>query len=150
VRRKEIYDSSTPSGNAIAILDLLRLGRMTGRSDMEDLGARALRAFSANATREPAACTGLLTALSFAIGPSCEVAIAGDPSDDDTKAMLKALGRRFLPGMMVVLADGEPPADWTREMTPAGGRTAAYVCRDRRCALPTTDIAKMIELVEGR
>ena len=35
VRRKEAYDGAVPSGNSVAALNLLRLGRITGEADLE-------------------------------------------------------------------------------------------------------------------
>ena len=42
-RQKDAYDNATPSGNAMAATALLRLGALTGRDDLTELGARDAR-----------------------------------------------------------------------------------------------------------
>jgi len=43
VRKKESYDGAIPSGNSVALHNLLRLGRMTGDTGLEEMAARAAR-----------------------------------------------------------------------------------------------------------
>ncbi len=45
VRKKEIYDSATPSGNSVAALNLLRLARMTAGPELERKAERVGEAF---------------------------------------------------------------------------------------------------------
>ncbi|MCK7518514.1 MAG: hypothetical protein MZV64_12740 [Ignavibacteriales bacterium] len=40
-RRKEIYDGAVPSGNSVMLTNLLRLGRLSGRQELEDQGFEA-------------------------------------------------------------------------------------------------------------
>ena len=37
VRRKEVYDGAAHSGNSVALYNLVRLARLTGRTDYERL-----------------------------------------------------------------------------------------------------------------
>ena len=154
VRKKEIYDAAVPSGNSVAMLNLLRLGRLTGDPDLEEKAAQIGRAFSNTVTEYPAAYTQLLAAVDFASGPSCEVVIAGNSQAEDTEAMLQALRSRFLPNKVVLLRplDQKPSAvdsisGFTGPYDSPDGKATAYICRDRNCRLPTSDIAKMIEML---
>ena len=45
VRQKEIYDGAVPSGNSVAMLNLLRLGRITASTDLEAKSSTMVRAF---------------------------------------------------------------------------------------------------------
>jgi len=157
VRKREIYDGAIPSGNSVAMLNLLRLGRMTANSDFEEKAAKIGRAFSGNVKQSPSAHTQLMVALDFGIGPCYEVVIAGQAQTEDTKAMVRALRTRFLPNMVVLLtpSDRESPeiaklAEFTRSQSSIGGEATAYVCLNYRCKLPTTDINKMLELLNAR
>ncbi|MGB5925976.1 MAG: thioredoxin domain-containing protein [Dehalococcoidia bacterium] len=157
VRKKEIYDGAMPSGNSVAMLNLLRLGRMTANSDLEEKAAKIGRAFSRSVKQSPSAHTQLMVALDFGIGPCYEVVIAGQAQAEDTKAMVRALGTRFLPNKVVLLnpREQESPeiaqlAEFTRNQSSIGGKATAYVCLNYNCRLPTTDINRMVELLNVR
>jgi uncharacterized protein YyaL (SSP411 family) len=155
VRKKDIHDTALPSGNSVAMLNLLRLGRMTGNYDLEERAARIGRAFSGSVKESPAAYTQLMVALDFAIGPSYEVVIAGNPDAEDTRTMIRELRRRFLPNKVVLnRSDREGPeiaklAQFTKDQSSIGGKATAYVCVNHSCKSPTTDVNKMFELLNA-
>jgi uncharacterized protein len=151
VRQKEIYDGAIPSGNSAAMLNLLRLARMTGRTELEEKAVGIGRAFSQAIGRTPSAYMQLMTAVDFIRGPSYEVVIAGDPRAADTKAMLKALRTIYAPNKVVLLNPTRemPPeinriAPYTQGMTALDGKATAYVCSNFSCRRPTTDITEML------
>jgi len=157
VRKKEIYDGAIPSGNSVAMLNLLRLGRMTATSDLEDKAAKIGSVFSGSVKQLPSAHTQLMVALHFGIGPCYEVVIAGKAEAEDTKAMVKALRTRFLPNKVVLLNPDEREsseiaklAEFTKNQSSIGGKATVYVCMNYNCKLPTTDIDKMLELLNVR
>jgi uncharacterized protein YyaL (SSP411 family) len=156
VRRKDIHDTALPSANSVAMLNLLRLARLTGNPDLEQRAAELGRAFSGSVKESPAAYTQLMLALDFAIGPSYEVVIAGKPRAADTEAMIRELRARFLPNKVVLLnRSGRKPSEitrlveFTRNQSSIGGKATAYVCVNHSCKSPTTDINKMLELLNA-
>jgi uncharacterized protein YyaL (SSP411 family) len=152
MRQKEIYDGAEPSGNSVQMLNLQRLARMTGNTDWEEKAARTNRAFSRMAAKAPSAFTQLMAGVDFAVGPSFEIVIAGDPQAADTHQMVQALRRQFIPNKVVLL---RPPgeaedkithlAEFTRYQSSLQGRATAYVCRNYRCQLPTTEVSQMLK-----
>src|SRR2546428_3129925 len=52
-RPKESYDGAIPSGNSAELLDLVRIGRMTGDPVYESAADKLLRAFSGDVTAAP-------------------------------------------------------------------------------------------------
>ena len=157
VRNKEIRDGAIPSGNSVAMLNFLRLGRMTATSDLEEKAAKIGRAFSTSVKQSPLAHTQLMVALDFGIGPCYEVVIAGNSEAEDTKAMFKALRANFLPSKVVLLnpIEEESPevaqlAEFTKSQSSIGGKATAYVCMNYNCKLPTTDINKMLDLLNSK
>ena len=154
VRKKEIHDGAIPSGNSVAMLNLLRLGRMTADFNLEEKAAKIGRAFSENVKRAPLAYPQLMVALDFGVGPSYEVVVAGDSQAADTKAMLKALMTQFMPNKIALLrpSEQESPdiihlAEFTRYQSSIEGKATAYVCFNHSCEFPTTDITKMLGLL---
>lgn len=154
-RRKDAYDGAHPSGNSVATLNLLRLAHMTEKPEFEERASRVMLALSNTVSKAPSAYTQLLIALDFAIGPTSEVVIVGDWGAEDTDAMLKALRSNFLPNKVMLFraADNESPeitrlAEFTRELPGKEGIATAYVCKDYKCSLPTTDVRKMLDLLD--
>ncbi len=154
IRQKEVYDGAIPSGNSAAMLNLFRLGRITANHDLEEKAAQIGRTSSENARQSPLAYTQLLVAVDFAVGPAYEVVIVGDSQASDTREMLKAIRRRFVPNKVVILRPTErelPDIDhiapWTKYQVSIDDKATAYVCLNYSCQLPTTDISKMLELL---
>lgn len=157
VRRKEIYDGAIPSGNSVAMLNLLRLSRITSDLDFERKAVQIGCVFSHKVKEFPAAHTQLLVALDFEIGPTYEIVIAGNLKAKDTRAMIKALRTKFIPNKVVLFrpTDIESPdiihiAEFTKYHSSVDNKATAYVCRNYQCKLPTTDICKMLEMLDER
>ncbi|MFH0793841.1 MAG: hypothetical protein V2A74_07400, partial [bacterium] len=102
VRNKEIYDGAVPSGNSVAALNLLRLGRITANKDYKEKAFALQKAFSENIRNSPVAFAQSLVALDFALGPTQEIVIAGDAASSDTQAMAKLIRTRFLPRVVLL------------------------------------------------
>ncbi|MBK9955106.1 MAG: thioredoxin domain-containing protein [Rhodocyclaceae bacterium] len=69
-RPKPMHDNSMPSGNAAAILGLLRLGRRFGESAWLNAAERALRLFQPELGRHPEGAATMLMALAEARAPT--------------------------------------------------------------------------------
>jgi uncharacterized protein YyaL (SSP411 family) len=136
------------------MLNLLRLGRMTANAGFEEKAAQIGMAFSGTIWQAPRAYTQMMAALDFGFGPTSEVVIAGDAGAEDTKYMLDALRREFLPGKVVILRPGDDSeiislAEYARDLTSIEGIATAYVCKNYSCRLPVTDAGKMMELLRA-
>ena len=75
-RQKELYDGAIPSGNSVALFNLVRLGKFTGVSKYEIMASELSSAFSNQAAASPSAYTYAISAMDFAFGPSMEVVIS--------------------------------------------------------------------------
>ena len=153
-RQKEIYDGAIPSGNSVTMLNLLRLGRLTGDVQYEEQAAALSRAFANQVSQGPMGHTQLMSALSFGVGPTFEVVIVGEPEAADTQAMVATLRSLYLPNKVVLLREpGENPpitelADYTKYHSALNDQATAYVCRNFVCEFPTNDAGKMLELLQ--
>ncbi|WP_370574532.1 thioredoxin domain-containing protein, partial [Methanomethylovorans sp.] len=140
-RNKEIYDGAIPSGNSVSVLNLLKLARITGNTDLEEKAYASMKAFSGQVDAMPMAYSQFLHALDFALGPSYEVVIAGNREDQDTKEMLALIDRSFLPNMVLLLKENDSVAEiapYTKDMSVTDGRATAYVCQSFSCNMSTT------------
>jgi len=145
LRRKELYDGALPSGNSVMVSNLLRLGRLLGRPELEARAGRLIEAFSGKITLQATAYTQFLCGLDFALGSGREVVIVGRTGAPDTQALLNVLRKEFLPNTIVLFRPAEERepeisklAPFTAEMGLLAGKAAAYVCSDYRCERPTT------------
>lgn len=151
VRRKEVYDGALPSGNSVAMFILLKLASITGNMDLKERVKSLERTFSSPVSVIPSAYTQLLTALEYSLVPSYVVVIVGDREKGDTRSMLEALYRRFIPNKTVLLKSWELEeiADFVKSFSTIGGKATAYVCIEHLCKKPTTDPEEMLEMLEG-
>jgi uncharacterized protein YyaL (SSP411 family) len=156
VRQKEIYDGAVPSGNSVAMLNLLRLGRMTANSELEQKASEIGRTFFTKVGNSPAESTQLMLAVEFSVGPSYEVVIAGDIQGKDTREMLHAIDSKFIPNKIVIflpsgtdLSEITSIAPFARNQLPVNNRATAYVCINYNCKLPTADINNMLLLLNS-
>jgi uncharacterized protein YyaL (SSP411 family) len=154
-RKKEIYDGAVPSGNAVAMLNLLRLSRLAAHPALEEKAAHISRTFSNAVSQSPGAFPQLMIALDFALGPSYEVVIVGDPDAEDTKAMVNTLQTTFAPNKVVLFRPADQAtadiinlAEFTKDLSSLDGKATAYVCRNFHCELPSTETHQMLALLE--
>src|SRR4030042_3353532 len=152
IRKRQVYDGACPSANSVAIVNMLRLARLTGSIDLEERAAEIGRAFSGIIRQMPSAYTQFMTAVDFAIGPSYELVIAGRSGSDDTREMIKALRRPFIPNMVTILRpieEKEPGIDrlagFVKDHIGINDRATAYVCLNNSCRAPTTEVPEMLE-----
>ena len=147
VRTRPNYDGAVPSGNSIAALALLRLGRLTMNQQLGVQGRKTLESFSQRLEQSPVSLSAMLVALNFWLGPAQEIVIAGADSAADTTGMLELVRRRFLPNTVVVLHDqGKTDAafyevlPFVRNQIARGDKATAYVCENYACKQPVNEI----------
>ena len=150
MQNKEIYDGALPSGNSVAALNFLRLGRMTGNIGLEKKYEQLIQQFSAQVTAHPIAYTQLLAALDFGVGPTRDIVISGDPALDDTKSMINAIYKIFLPNKVLLFrSQGSESkrlaglSPYTEFMTPVNHRPTVFVCEQYACQTPISDIVQL-------
>ncbi len=154
VRKKDAYDGAIPSGNSVAMLNLLRLARITTETELESKAARTGRAFSGVILEAPAGFTFMISGVDFAVGPSYEIIIVGDPAAPDTQLMVRTINNQFLPNKVLLLIPRDKTAEHITEIAPftkdyktIDDKATAYVCTNYRCQKPTTDVKTMLDLL---
>ena len=154
MRIKDDYDGAEPSGNSVALGNLLRLAQFTNRQDFRESAERLLAAFAPRLSAAPVALPQMLAAAQFSMSEPRQIVLAGPRDREDTRALVLALHARFLPNHIILLADPESRpllAQWIPEiasMHEINGRAAAYVCRNYACELPVHDVASFAKLLQ--
>ena len=153
-RSKDVYDGALPSGNSVAALNFMRLGRMTGNVSLEERAEMLTRAFSTQIQAQPIAYTQMLVALDFMVGPSREIVIAGDPDHAVTRAMIEVVHGKFLPNKVVVFRQEGAQSErlfavspFLKDMVAPGQTPAVYVCEDYACQAPIKDAKELASVL---
>jgi uncharacterized protein YyaL (SSP411 family) len=155
-RTKPGSDGAIPSGNSIATLALLKLGRLTMNQRFIEQSDRTLEAFSQQLEQSPAYSSVMLRALDFWLGPTQEIVIAGDADAQDTKQMLHLLGSKFLPNAVVLLHEQgekglaiEQIVPFVKNQTAMEGKATAYVCENYICNQPVNNIEEFEKIISS-
>ena len=155
-RQKELYDGAIPSGNSIAMLNLLRLAYLTGNSELEEKADILSRAFSEKVDNSPIAYTQFLVAIDFAVGPSYSLVIAGDSNAEDTNLMLEEIRNQYFPNKVLIHRPTEsyPPeidkfSNYIEWFDKKNDKATAYVCINKTCKPPTTEPKQMLEYLNA-
>jgi len=152
-RQKEIYDGAIPSGNSVALLNLLRLGRLTGDTIYEEKANQLVRAFSNAVKNSPIAFSQFLASLDFAFGPSKEIVIIGKKDNSESEKVLNFIREKFIPNKVILFKEeeGQALADiakFTIDQKPLNGKTTFYVCENFNCKMPVTELKELKKLLK--
>ncbi len=144
VREKEAYDGAMPSGNSIAMSSLIRLSRMTGETNFEEIASETGKNFTSDLQRAPWGFTQMLSAFMHGQGPSREIVISGELTDPLTEEMLGIVREAYLPNKVILLREPndnriEQISPFTKDNIQIDGKTTAYVCQGWKCDVPTND-----------
>jgi len=146
VRKKEIYGGPIPSGNAVALHNLVRLSGITSDPCYHDAAVHLIRSMSDALSSDPGAYTDFLISLDFFHGPATCIILAGYPGSVDTLSMLNVINSVYIPNrILLLLTPGQTPdvlvshASYRKEMTLYGGKATAYICSDNSCSEPVND-----------
>jgi len=155
LRLKDDYDGAEPSGNSVAILDLLRFAHLTDRAYYREPAERALRSLGPKISAQPVASPQMLVALDYDDSPRREVVIAGPRDAQLTRGFLGALHARFLPRTITLLIDSGQSRSKLAAFFPSAAdmleinsQPTAYVCQNYACRLPTNELSKFDELLQ--
>ena len=142
VRPRTIDDNPVSAGQSVAAALFCRMHAFTGEDRWHSRAMEIIAPLATVVARAPLAVAGLAAAMELAVGPIREIAIAGDPEDTRTRALLDVAQRRFDP--LSVLAWGRSGAvPLLTGRAPVDGAPAAYVCRGFVCQTPVTGATEL-------
>ena len=156
-RGKDLYDGATPSGNSIAALNFLRLGRLTGNTELEQKADQLFRHFSTVVAGYPMAYTQFLNALDFGLGPGQEIVVAGNPNQNVTREMISIIHRSFLPNKVLLFRperDKEAQkvfqlSPFLELLSPINKRPTVFLCSRYACGSPITELEGLKKSLRG-
>ena len=142
IRMKDDYDGAEPSGNSVALMNLLRLHRITGKPEFEASARRLIAAFGKGLLTTPFGMPQMLAACEFDVAPQREIVVSGTPQG----GMMRALWAKFDPNRVLLHASPElavfQPA--VAEMTGSG----VYLCENFACQEPAFHEGDLLRLLK--
>ena len=144
-REKPDYDGAEPSGNSVAVMNLLRLYEFVDHEPYRRQAERALAAFGQTLSRRGMAVPYMLSALDYYLDEPLQIVLVA-PEGGDTASLEEVLRRSFVPNKIVIVSrDGAVQAKHTvllpllKDRSALKGQATAYVCRRKVCELPTSN-----------
>ncbi|WP_255648078.1 thioredoxin domain-containing protein [Pseudalkalibacillus hwajinpoensis] len=150
-RPKDVHDGALPSGNSVAVLQLLRLSKLTGELKYDEWANRMFTAFSGDVSSYSSGHAYFLMSKLYALSSSKEVVIVGSNRDENKERMIQFLQQSFLPELTVI--NVEDPTLLTEAAPFAANfkktnETTIYICENFSCSLPEIDVDKVMKEFE--
>ena len=141
-RPESNHDGATPSGAAVAIECLLRLGMAGGDQRALAMAETYLAGRAPQAASQPYMGARLLAGLDFYLNGAELVVTAGEGRTE----LLAAARRVHAPTLMIAGPWAPESIRGGKEAAP-DGRAQAYLCRGQTCSPPVTDAAELRALL---
>ena len=158
-REKPAYDGAEPSGNSVALLNLVRLKEFTTKDAYRVRFEKELKAFSKILMERAAALSEMLLAVDYAFDKPKEIMIVTPKGKkEEAEILLSELRKTFVPNKILGVMEEGTDLEIQGEVIPLAQskyaiqkKVTAYVCEEGICALPTHDpkvFVKQISIVE--
>ncbi len=155
-RPKDIYDGATPSGNSVATLNLLRLSRITGRSELEDMAHMQFKAFSKSVAHYPSAYSYFMMSVIHAYSKAREIVLVGKREDTSTQKLMDKINSNYMPNTVVVFKDINENQtkinkliNYVEHNEVVDNKATAYVCEGFACKAPINDWKELEEILNS-
>ena len=143
IRKKEVYDGATPSGNSIMALNLYRLGLYFDQNEWKERSAKITGLLSNAVYRYPTSfgCWANLVLEGFA--GTNEIAIAGKNFDKSLHEIL----REYIPNKVVMSFQGGNSSFALLNGKAGSEPPYIYLCRNYSCKQPVQTATAIVELL---
>jgi uncharacterized protein YyaL (SSP411 family) len=150
-RPRDVTDNAVPSGTSLTVDLLLRLAEILGDDVRRERAIRVLETLTEPIARYAPAFGHLLGAADMAVHGAVEVALAGNPSAADFRALADAVGAEYVPSLVIAggaarvgdAADAQVDIALLVDKPARDDKATAYVCRRYVCEEPTVDPAAL-------
>jgi uncharacterized protein YyaL (SSP411 family) len=142
IRKKEVYDGATPSGNAVMANNLFYLSIVFDKKDWRTLAETLLGSLGKAIVRHPTSFGVWAIALQASVYGMLEIAITGQRAKDFLRPVLE----RYLPNKILQVEETNSE-DFPLLAGKTRGHkeeTAFYLCRDYSCQAPFYTIEKLL------
>lgn len=143
-RKKELFDNVIPSSNSIMAWNLVHLGTHFYDENLMDRGKSMLAKTVKLIKQEPEYMSNW-GVLAFELSDAfAEIVILGD----DFKSFGVELNRQFIPNKILTAAKDQKDSPLFEQKSLVQGETMIYVCYNKACKLPVTNVKDAIAQLE--
>jgi uncharacterized protein YyaL (SSP411 family) len=144
IRTTETSDNVIPSSNSQMAVNLFRLSKLTGNTSFHDISLSMLRRYSEGIMGYGTGYSNWASLYLDFLNDHYEVCIVGK----DVEEKLLALYNYYVPNAIFAVAASSSGLELL-EGRFAEGKTLFYVCRNRACQLPTSDLKEALIQLEA-
>jgi len=152
-RQKEVYDGAIPSGNSVALLNLIRLSGLTGNKEYEEKISQMIKYFSGYISRSPSSFAMFMQGLVLYFNPAKQIVIRCKQIDENIEEALLLI--RNIPNMnYTIIVKNDNNSDriellipFTKSMHLVNNNPTFYVCQNYVCNLPVNSIEDLRKLL---
>jgi hypothetical protein len=149
-RPKEVYDGAMPSANSVAVLNLIRLARLTGDLKLEEISDKQMEFLAGFVEEYPHGYTFTLISLIYELYSSKEI-VCVVKDREDLKDFQNTINNKLLVNTAVI-AVSKNEIEELCEIAPfikgydlKDNKSTYYICENRECSLPFTDVNELIK-----
>jgi uncharacterized protein len=144
VRPRNTHDGAMPSGLSAATLALLKISRLTGNEQLEQIALKSLQNMMESLPRYPLAFGHWLCALDFYLSTPQEIAIIGSRHNPATLELLEVIASSWNPNRSIAALDPDDPAPFTdlillKNRGMINNQPTVYLCEGNTCRTPVND-----------
>jgi uncharacterized protein len=153
-RDKPDYDGAEPSGNSVAVMNLLRFATLTSKRSYRTRAESVFAAFSQDLARRGRGLTKMLSALELYLDEPYELVVVSRADKKEAAGpLLNVIRSAYLPNRaLVVTTQGSVPTPhipWLEDKAVQSGSVTAYVCKEGVCKRPALEPATLKTQLES-
>jgi uncharacterized protein YyaL (SSP411 family) len=144
VRKKEIYDGATPSGNSVMANVLLHLGILFERPDWTERAVKMADSVSQMATRYPTSFGIWADLVQELVYGTLEIAVVGRGAVESGKKVLMT----YVPYKVYQSSESGDDRFALLRGKQSGDRISFFLCKNYSCKKPVYDSTEFVQLIE--
>ncbi len=142
VRQFEIPDGVMPSSNSVMALNLFYLGFIYDNTDYMHLSEKMLSRVRSGIVESTAYFANWAKLQMFLVNTPIEVALVGKKCME----INRNLNKYYLPNTIITGSENKSNLPLLKHKL-IENQTSIYICKDRVCSLPFTDLTEVLELI---
>jgi uncharacterized protein YyaL (SSP411 family) len=146
IRKKDLYDNATPSGNSTMVHVLQRLGIALDRQEWREIAVDMLLTMKSTVERYPLSFERWAGALLNEAYPYLEIAIVGDNAFEKARK----IQQQFIPNRLLAVSKTVTDANPLLAGKPGETDAYIYICRNYTCQRPVQSLKEFDQLIRAK